>query len=172
MGENVIVLLQMAEANQPPGPPPATVGEVAGQIQATCRDLSSLLEGHCRDVCEKDDRIRGDAAKVRPLPVLQARASVPVGRRAPSKAPSQAPIVGLPRVARRAVRVLRWLRALTACRALQIDELEQKLHKFQYSLDWLESKVKEVCAPLTPPRLPARFLSDRATAARRSSAQP
>lgn len=72
---------EMAEApEEHHSPPPATVGEVASQIQATCRDMSSLLEGHCKDVCEKDDRIRGDAAKVPPLPVLQACASGPAGR--------------------------------------------------------------------------------------------
>jgi hypothetical protein len=50
-----------------PEPPEETVGEVAGQIQATCRELASLLEGHCRTVCEKDDKIREDGAKVPPL---------------------------------------------------------------------------------------------------------
>ena len=144
---------EMAEApEEHHSPPPATVGEVASQIQATCRDMSSLLEGHCKDVCEKDDRIRGDAAKVPPLPVLQACASGPAGRGGPARRPPRPPVpcVALGCVARRDAR------CVTACRACawQIDELEQKLHKFQYSLDWLESKVKEVRAPPAPSHPP------------------
>jgi hypothetical protein len=51
-------------AHPPPEHPEETVGKVAGQIKETCRELASLLEGHCRTVREKDDKIRVDGAKV------------------------------------------------------------------------------------------------------------
>ena len=54
-------------AHPPSEPPEETVGEVASQIQATCRELASLLEGHCETVREKDDKIRHDGDKVPPL---------------------------------------------------------------------------------------------------------
>jgi hypothetical protein len=68
-GEGLMEVPQLKEVARAhtPEPPEETVGGVAGQIQAMCRELASLLEGHCRTVREKDNKIREDGDKVPPL---------------------------------------------------------------------------------------------------------